>query len=175
MITSSPAPPRPKHVVYKTARIAFDSTGKPLPKYRRAMQSVLTELHALIYTPLFKHLSIIEFLGFAWSSNPFSSLHRLPAFMVEYAEHGSLADLLRKRTELDFTLKQILCLDTARGLHALYSAGLVHGHVKVENVLICSASDRIFIAKIAEFGFSIVRATESENIWMGGTRSWMAP
>ncbi|KAL9038944.1 MAG: hypothetical protein Q9214_005077, partial [Letrouitia sp. 1 TL-2023] len=164
--SSSPAPQRPKYVVYKIARVAFDGKGNPLPEYRRAMQSVLTELHALIYPPLFKHLNIIDFLGFAWGSNPFSSSQRLPAIMVEYAEHGTLADLLRN-SKVDFTAKHMLCLDIARGIQALHLAGLAHGDVKAENVLICSSANRTYVAKIADFGFSVVQATEYEEIWIG--------
>ncbi|KAL9127632.1 MAG: hypothetical protein Q9217_003523 [Psora testacea] len=172
---STPAPVRPRFVVYKTARVAFDKNGQPLLQYRRVMQSVLTELHALIYPPLFQHANIIDLLGFAWGSNPFSTIHRLPAIIVEYAEHGTLADLLSRDSKLAFSTKHMLCLDVARGLAALHQAGLVHGDVKAENVLIFAGSSRKYLAKIADFGFSVVQATESGEIWMGGTRPWMAP
>ncbi len=169
------APPRPKYVVYKVAKVAFKEDGEPFPEYRRALQSVLTEYHALIYPPLFRHANIIDFLGFAWGSNPFSSAHRLPAIVVEFAEHGTLADLLRKNRMLETPIKHMLCLDIVRGLSALHGAGLVHGDVKAENVLVCSGADRKFVAKIADFGFSIVEATESAEVWIGGTNPWRAP
>ena len=172
---SVPAPPRPGYVVYKVARVAFQENGEPFPQYRTALQSVLTEYHALIYPPLFHHANIIDFLGFAWGSNPFSPAHKLPAIVVEYAQHGTLADLLNKQKNLDFGTKHALCLDVARGLTALHDAGLVHGDVKAENVLICSGQDRNYVAKIADFGYSIVEATESSDVWIGGTNPWKAP
>ena len=176
LITSSqPAPPRPKYVVYKVARVAFQKDGEPLPEYRRAMQSVLTEYHALIHPSLFHHANIIDFLGFAWGSNPFSPSHKLPAVVVEYAEHGTLADLLNKNFMLDFDTKHGLCLDVARGLSVIHEAGLIHGDVKAENVLICSGVDRKYTAKIADFGFSIMEATENAEVWLGGTNPWRAP
>ena len=92
--------------MYKTDRVAFDEIGEPLPHFRRALQSVLIEYHALIYPPLFHHANIIDFLGFAWGTNPFSAAHRLPAIMVEYAEHGTLADLLGKESVLSFDTNQ---------------------------------------------------------------------
>lgn len=170
-----PAPPRPAYVVYKTARIAFGKNGEPLPQYQRAMQSVLTEFHSLINPSLFKHPNVIDFLGIAWGSNPFSSLHKLPALVVEYADHGTLSKLLATHKDLDFDIKHLLCLDVARGLSALHEAGLVHGDIKADNVLIFTGSDRRFLAKISDFGFSIIAATESSEVWMGGTDPWRAP
>ncbi|KAL8661569.1 MAG: hypothetical protein Q9202_005455 [Teloschistes flavicans] len=176
LITSSqPAPPRPSHVVYKTARVAFDKKGEPLPEHRRAMQSVLTELHALVTPELFEHPNIINFLGYAWGSNPFAPQFRLPALIVEYAEHGTLTQLLRRIPNLDFGWKHLLCLDIAQGLSALHASDLIHGDVKADNVLICRHASRKYVAKISDFGFSIISATESANIWMGGTEPWQAP
>ena len=138
------APPRPEYVVYKVARIAFADDGQASPEYRRALESFLTEIHALIYPPLFQHKNIIDFLGFAWGSNPFSPVHKLPAIIVEYAQHGTLADLFGK-TQLNYETKHKLCLDVARGLSAVHQAGLVHGDVKAENILICGDEDRKYV------------------------------
>ena len=173
--TSSPSAPRPNFVVYKTTRIAFGEDGQPLPEYKRAMRSVLTEFHALIYPSLLKHQNVIDFLGFAWGSNPFSPSHKLPAIVVEYAEHGTLTELLAKNPILSPVQRQFLALDVAQGLFALHQTGLIHGDVKADNTLICSHPDRQYIAKIADFGFSIVQEFESVHIPMGGTRPWMAP
>jgi hypothetical protein len=52
MTKSVPAPPRPEYIVYKAAKVAFQDDGSPFPEHRRALQSVLTEYHALIYPPL---------------------------------------------------------------------------------------------------------------------------
>ena len=195
--TSRPAPDRPDYVVYKVARVSFADDGQVLPGYRRAFESFLTEIHALLYPPLFQHKNIVDILGLAWGSNPFSSSHKLPAIIVEYAQHGTLADLLRK-AKLDYQTKHILCLDVARGISVVHQAGLVHGDVKAENVLIFSGEDRKYLGcviglcpslgpgsgvlgiltccrKIADFGYSIVESMEYTEKWMGGTQPWKAP
>lgn len=173
--SSQPAAPRPPHIVYKTARVAFDKKGVPLPEHRRAMLSVLTELHSLVTPELLEHPNIINFLGYAWGSNPFAPQLRLPALVAEYAEHGTLTQLLRRIPELDPGWKHLLCLDVARGLSALHAAGLIHSDVKTDNVLICRHTSRKYIAKISDLGFSIISAAESTDIWMGGTEPWQAP
>ncbi|KAL8646332.1 MAG: hypothetical protein Q9226_006903 [Calogaya cf. arnoldii] len=175
MTTSRPAPPRPSYVVYKTARIAFGANEEPLFQYRKSMLSVLTEFHALVHPILFKHANVIDFLGVAWGSNPFSSMHRLPALIVEFAEHGTLAQVLSVEKNLDPPMKDLFCLDIARGLSALHGVGLVHGDIKAENILVCSSPDRKYTAKMSDFGFSIVAATENNQVWMGGTDPWRAP
>ena len=76
---------------------------------------------------------------------------------------------------LEVSVKQILCLDIVRGLTALHGAGLVHGDIKAENVLVCSGANRKFVAKLADFGFSVVEATETAEVWIGGTNPWRAP
>ena len=171
---SRPSAQRPKYVVYKTTRVAFADDGQPLPEFRGAMRSVLTEFHALIYPSLRMNPNVIDFLGFAWRSSPFSSSHKLPAIIVEYAEHGTLANVV-KNPNLSSTQRQFLALDVAQGLSALHQAGLTHGDIKADNVLVCSHLDRQYFAKIADFGFSIVQEAEDVQIYLGGTRPWMAP
>ena len=103
---SQPAPPRPNYVVYKTARVAFDKKGEPLPEYRRALQSVLTDFHALISTALFNHPNVIDFLGMAWESIPIlhsigfllwsssmQNTERLGSFCSESQVQNSLSDI----------------------------------------------------------------------------------
>ncbi|KAI1439351.1 hypothetical protein F5Y02DRAFT_124873 [Annulohypoxylon stygium] len=64
------APKRPRHVVYKSARVAFQPDGKPATRDdSRALQSVLTEFHALLHPDLLQHPNVIDFLGLAWGTN----------------------------------------------------------------------------------------------------------
>ena len=165
----------PVCVVYKVARVAIDEKGHPLPEHRRAMRSILTEINALTNPVLRKHANIIDFLGVAFATSPFSHLQKLPAIVTEYANHGTLTMLLRLIKPFDYQMKQQLALDVGRGLSVLHEEGLVHGDVKPDNVLICSHPVRKYIAKIADFGFSIFTTFEEEKIIIGGTQPWSAP
>ncbi|KAL1964726.1 hypothetical protein VTN77DRAFT_6752 [Rasamsonia byssochlamydoides] len=174
---SAPAPPRPKYVVYKTARVQFKENGEPSGnKDRRSLESFLLEFHALIHAPVLSHPNIIDFLGLAWGSNPFSSRYRLPVLVVEYADHGTLADLQgNEGGKLSQEMKLQLCLDTGLGLKALHQAGIIHGDIKPQNVLVFSHPDRRYIAKLADFGFSVIEAVESTHCRTVGTPTWRAP
>ena len=167
------APSRPSCIVYKTARVAFDEYGEPMPGYTSALESVLTELHALTYPSLFRHPNIISLLALAWGTNEYNPQHRLPALIVEYADRGTLADLLATQPPTS-DLKVALCFDIASGLQAIHRAGLIHGDVKTESILICSGERRP-IAKLAHFGYSVVAETELDHVWLGGTFPWTAP
>jgi serine/threonine protein kinase len=170
------APERPRHVVYKAARVSFHANGEPAtPQDRRALQSVLTEFHALLHPPLLAHPNIIDFLGLAWGSNHAEPLHRLPVLVVEYGNRGTLADVQLRGSPLSNALKRDLCLGIARGLEALHHSGIIHGDVKPENIIICSHKEKTLVPKLADFGFAVIESTESSEVMIGGTRTWRAP
>jgi serine/threonine protein kinase len=171
--TTLPAPDRPKYVVFKVAKVAFDKQGNPHQDHTTSLQSVLTEFHALLHPSLFKHPNVVDLLDIAWGSNPFNHDQRLPSLVLEYADQGTLLDAVR-RGDMSSTEKRVLCHDTAAGLQALHDVGLIHGDVKADNVLLFSGKDRR-VAKLADFGFSLVEGFESDTIWLGGTRPWQAP
>ncbi|PYH94510.1 kinase-like protein [Aspergillus ellipticus CBS 707.79] len=165
---------RPKHVVYKVARVAFTETGAPTPQTRHAMKATLMELYSLMHEPLRQHPNIVELLGLAWGSNYFDPSHRLPVLVVEYADHGNLADL-QKKHDLPPATRGRLALDIGEGLEMLHRCGIIHGDVKSENILICSHPEREYIAKLSDFGFSMVGEAANDEVYVGGTRPWKAP
>ncbi|KGO76508.1 hypothetical protein PITC_087870 [Penicillium italicum] len=163
-----------KQVVYKVARVAFTETGAPTPATRHAMKAALMELYALKHEPLRQHPNIVDLLGLAWGSNYFDSSHRLPVLVVEYADHGSLADL-QQRHDLTPSIRRRLALDIGIGLQMLHRCGIIHGDVKSENILIFSHPEKEYIAKLSDFGFSMVGEAADVEVYVGGTRPWKAP
>ena len=163
-----------RKLVYKTAKIAFTELGEPADSDRKAMNSVLMEIYALTHPPLFKHPNIVTFLALGWGNNPYNISYKLPVVVVEHADHGSLA-ALQEREILDSKTKVNLSLDIAEGLKVLHRCGIIHGDVKSENVLIFSDTQRRYLAKLADFGFSTVGEAASDLLHIGGTRPWKAP
>lgn len=176
MMPTSLAPPRPRYVVYKSARVSFQPNGDPAtPRDGRALQSVLTELHALLHPPLLAHPNIISLLSLAWGSHHQHLVHRLPVLVVEYGDCGTLADVQLRGPRLSNRLKLHLCLGIARGLEVLHAHGIVHGDVKPDNIIMFSHPDNQFVPKLADFGFSVIESAQSCDVMMGGTRLWRAP
>ncbi|KAL2396882.1 hypothetical protein ABEF93_004316 [Exophiala dermatitidis] len=161
-------------LVYKTAKIAFSELGEPMPKERRAMESVLMEIYALIHPPLYKHRNIVTLLALGWGTNPYTTSYKLPVVVTEYADHGNLAALQAKEI-LTSDIKLNISLDIGRGLQVLHRCGIIHGDVKSENILIFSDSDKKYVAKLGDFGFSIVGEASADSVRIGGTTPWRAP
>lgn len=167
---------RPKYVVYKSPRIEFQPDGKPAtPQDRRALQSVLTEIHALVHPPILANANIIDILGVAWGSNHANPLHRLPVLVVEYGDRGTLADVQLHEKSLPNELKLEIALGIANGLQTLHDEGIIHGDLKPENIIMFSDKDKTLIPKLADFGFSVVEEALESDIILGGTRTWRAP
>jgi len=161
-------------LVYKTARIAFGSMGEPLAKDRRAMNSVMMEIYALMHPPLYEHANIVTLLALGWGTNPFESSYRLPVIVTEYADCGTLADL-QAREILTSEVKRSISLEIAYGLQVIHRCGIIHGDMKSENVLIFSHPQKKYVAKLGDFGFSIVGEASAPRVNIGGTMPWRAP
>ncbi|KAK2603912.1 hypothetical protein QQS21_003947 [Conoideocrella luteorostrata] len=147
-----------------------------------------TELRIMAFPALRRHPNILSLLG---------SGHFLgePVLILEDANCGNLAQFLTSPLIWPnrlFEMKMNLCLDVARGLKALHDHGVIHGDIKLENVLVVcndvsfynanrtSTSEtacRNFTAKLCDFGFSIIvsDADSAQRSLKGFSRYWAAP
>ncbi|KAK9826363.1 hypothetical protein WJX81_002338 [Elliptochloris bilobata] len=105
----------------------------------------------------------------------------------EFADRGSLADAIaagRFRRRLDGSLDVVAMLkclnDVAAGMAYLHSAHIVHGDLKIANVLLRSQTtdSRGYICKICDFGLSRILDPDKNShvsATSHGTASWMPP
>ncbi|HTJ47265.1 MAG TPA: serine/threonine-protein kinase [Kofleriaceae bacterium] len=100
----------------------------------------------------------------------------LPFFVMEYVRGPSLARVLAEEGVLDparacALVRQILaCLDD------VHAAGLVHGDVKSDNVLVETARDQREHVKLIDFGLArIARSPVGELGVVAGTPEYLAP
>jgi len=160
----------------------FTSTGatdSPLSKsafrteyYNTALQEIRVLLH-----PRIRHCdSIINLFGLDFQEDYDDYTTSWPVLIMEYAEYGTLATLQEDIT-IDSELARVLLLDVALGLKTLHECNIIHGDVKSENVLICRHAKRKYIAKVADFGLSVINPDTKRkgHILLGGTIPWNAP
>ncbi|ORY03749.1 hypothetical protein BCR34DRAFT_667325 [Clohesyomyces aquaticus] len=138
--------------------------------------TVLQELRVMSHPNLLNHENIIGILGFDFQED--YDDHRLtwPLLFVEYAEFGTLDAFQTDVGRLHPHLARNLLLDIALALEGLHNCNIIHGDVKSENVLVCGHPERQYIAKLCDFGMSVISPPLSEQHYMPGlTWLWSAP
>ncbi|KAF1966642.1 ankyrin [Bimuria novae-zelandiae CBS 107.79] len=159
-----------KVMAIKRLKIASDSREE----FIRRIQSVLLELQIMRHGPLMNHPNILTLLGYGWNN---SGGNILPYILVDYCPGGNLRQyLIVNRSNSEYRTasgpqreairqKELFMADVSSGIQALHTTGIVHGDIKLENVLVSDFDDRrrCPIARICDFGHSIVKGTGEED------------
>ena len=133
---------------------------------RMALEAVLVEVQVLVHLGTLDPKNIVEILAYGWDEGP------LPYLVQEYADLGTLNLFLAEKNQL-WEQKARISIGIASGLDLMHSCDIIHGDVKLENILVFSDPQNGFEAKLADFGFCC-----SENIGQRkfrGTRVYNAP
>lgn len=141
--------------------------------FRRRLQSVILELRIMRHAPLRSHPNILAVFGYGWNMK---ATQIVPYLLVQYAPYGTLREYLRHfKSEISMVHKEILLGDVAAATSTLHLCGIIHGDIKLDNVLVFHSWDRPTksIAKIADFGHSLITTgkedSEQAYIRYGGT------
>jgi serine/threonine protein kinase len=138
-------------------------------------ETVLQELRVLLHPDLRSHDNIISVFGLDFQEDYDDCTIAWPLLLMENAEYGTL-DTLQQDIHLDPELSRILLLDVTCGIQALHRCNIIHGDVKSENVLICRHRARPYVARLSDFGLSLVNPDISAKHRLpGGTFLWRAP
>jgi serine/threonine protein kinase len=148
-------------------------TGDLSNKAQQNLQHVCMEISALSHPPLAAHPNIIKLLGFTQFP---PNQTTFPSLIMERAEYGSLdnfvgSSVFQRNNEVH---QNRICADIADGLYAIHECEIIHGDMKPANVLICRHETTGFVAKIGDFGYSVVPA-EGFPHRNFGTDRWEAP
>ncbi|KAI9786476.1 MAG: hypothetical protein M1839_006936 [Geoglossum umbratile] len=140
---------------------------------------LLLEIQVLTHPPISTHENIVKLIGFGWElnrTNEKSHVFYWPFVVLEYALWGSMVDLFEEEN-VKTPARKSLCIDVGRGLAALHACDIVHGDVKMENILISPHSTRGYVAKLADFGYTMVDLDEKapKAKLRGRTIPWEAP
>ncbi len=99
--------------------------------------------------------------------------------ILEYADHGTLADLLKKPEDFrsfgNFgSLIEDLATDIIEGLAYLHSKNIIHRDLKPTNILLFSEGEKLR-AKITDFGIAKRTDATAASTQLVGTVEYMAP
>jgi serine/threonine protein kinase len=104
---------------------------------------------------------VVQLLDVGWDAEP-------PYYVMEYVEHGSLEDLLRREKKLRPDTAVAVFRDVAIGLLHAHAKGVLHCDLKPANVLL----DQDTKPRLADFGQSRLSHEQTPAL---GTLFFMAP
>lgn len=162
-------------VVYKKLRGLSDTLN--VVERGELLRAVLLEVRVLTHPPLRAHNNIANLIQLIWEPDPDNADQAWPTLVLEYAENGTLADFQIDYPNLPFSLRRQLCRDVGNGLRALRDAGIVHGDLKSENVLVFDINQgEGVVAKLADFGSAVIDLEPSQTAKLPAfTLPWNAP
>jgi serine/threonine protein kinase len=174
----SPANPfaRSYYVAVKYMRLA----GKTRRAKQAMSRSLMQEIKVMTHPALSLHGCIVPLLGYGWRNDPEDGA--MPYLITDYSEFGTLKEYLGRFKTSDRE-RQELALDVAVGLTALHENDIVHGDVKLSNVLVYGITGRFVSsrpqsAKLADFGSTIFQQDFARHSAMSryrGTPIYNAP
>lgn len=160
----------------KSLRSFSGSTADEVASRWRAL---IQELRILRHQPLTKHPNFPRIVDIAFEHDAIDLQRALPIIGTEFAAWGTLDSFFLTLPEHDWPMKSRLLLDVVEGLSALHSCKIVHGDIKMENILVFAyEEDPNFpiIAKLSDFGFCVeVSESDEHQSLIGYTRLWAAP
>ncbi|KAL9617048.1 MAG: hypothetical protein Q9160_008121 [Pyrenula sp. 1 TL-2023] len=133
---------------------------------RQHLEAVLLEAQALLHLGSLKHKNIVELLAFGWDDGA------LPYLVLEYADLGTLYTFLQLQPQSMKDKIQAM-IDISAALELLHEGDIIHGDIKMENILVFSDSYGGWTTKLADFGFCCSEALDLHNF--RGTPTLNAP
>ena len=142
------------------------------PRNRKIWSAMATEFAILKNAHLEKHENIVRMLGVCWQ--PSADTTPMPALILE-AAHMDMDKFLVQGRPVFLVQLLKLAVQITSGVEAIHAVGVIHGDLKPQNILMFQRGTE-WIAKIADFGSSLIRAKIKGRIIVEfGSRFWQAP
>ena len=165
---------RPSKQVVAIKQVKLPPYSTHLDAFHSRVGCVLRDIEVMSHPPLAECKHILNLLGYGWRLHHES----IPFLVTEYASYGTLRQFLRSRqSSLPGFQKLQLCRDVSAGLEELHLAGVVHGDLKLDNILVLpnvettEEGDRSaevtalpVVVKLADFGYSLLLQHTDQHV-----------
>ncbi|KAL9611241.1 MAG: hypothetical protein Q9167_004095 [Letrouitia subvulpina] len=161
------------NLAFKRAKTDLENySGSENPKAMK-FKTIIFELVALEL--LRNHPNVGDLLGVAWETDA-ETKEVWPVLLTERSTYGNMATFLDSEDGRTLSTEEKLKLleDIAGACLAMHRLGIVHGDIKLENVLVFK-KDKRWTAKLIDFGYSCLGTSEDDLVQVFGTRPWQAP
>jgi serine/threonine protein kinase len=143
---------------------------------RKLWSSMAMELQVLKNDFIRKHNNIVSLFGVCWQAVDPNNTSFMPVLVLDAAEMGDLYTFFTKTQTLSQRKMLGLAIDVTAGIRALHDVGIIHCDIKPRNILIYKDDRLSFVAKIADFGSSLLLSDVVDEIKLpAGTEEWQAP
>jgi serine/threonine protein kinase len=110
------------------------------------LKAVVLEVEILSHPLVRQHPNITTLLGYSWDETAWGYA---PVLVMDLATFGDGRRFLRSN-QLSDDEKVALCDDVASGLEVLHTCNIVHGDLKLDNILIYPGASGRYTAKISD-------------------------
>ncbi|KAI4169486.1 MAG: hypothetical protein LQ348_007266, partial [Seirophora lacunosa] len=151
---------------------------------RDDVQHAFREISRLCHPSLRRHPNIVSLLSWGMSLDALEAVNpgspSTPLLILERA-HCDLAQFIKsdQYETVSYEILCQLCLDVGQGLDAVHSTGIIHGDMKLENVLIFSGSSPTstpWTAKLCDFGSAVPSSAPPQGSpRYFGSDTWLPP
>lgn len=151
---------------------------------RNDVHYAFREVSRLCHPSLRQHPNVVSLLSWGMSLDALETVNldslSTPLLILERS-HCDLAQFIRSEDYVTASYELLcdLCLDIGRGLSAVHSTGIVHGDLKLENILIFPRELYLtskWIAKLCDFGSAVPALADQQEVSSYlGSDTWLPP
>jgi serine/threonine protein kinase len=161
-----------KHLKIDAEDQSQDDAGRRISECGRIWKA-LTEIRIMMHPPIAECINVLSVKGFGWDY--VGGKTTTPSLVVEFAEYGTIRHYLKTEPKKSDSERWKILSGISEGLLSLHHCGVIHGDVKMENILVAAMSDGTIIPKIADFGSSVITTSGEEHYSYGGTDIYNPP
>jgi serine/threonine protein kinase len=132
------------------------------------LKAVVLEVEILSHPLVRQHPNITTLLGYSWDETVWGYA---PVLVMDLATFGDGRRFLRSN-QLSDDEKVALCDDVASGLEVLHTCNIVHGDLKLDNILIYPGASGRYTAKLSDLESS---PQSGDQYHYRGTQIYNAP